>query len=325
VAITEAQPATATPARRLGSVRRTTTHESLRPDGLLGPVSVLAQGRDLRTAPDGAASIVGAARIELQLSPHRYAISSISAEPSHPGLAALTGVRVAGGFRQAVADALPGERTSRSVRFQLLDDLPTALLVSGYTMQVAGVTGRVPKEFTLQRADLCSGWAIDATMLSAVRRDEDLPTPHGPAAPPLRSPDDPDGWHEFGLLPPHGMRRHRRIDVWLEDGAAIAEGFFRDSHMSADRVETVLHEYTVHAAFDLETGRFRTGAADVGALPWPECPAAVASAARLAGAPAEGLRGWVRETFTGTSTCTHLNDTLRSLEDIAYLAGLVSD
>lgn len=95
--------------------------------------------------------------------------------------------------------------------------------------------------------------------------------------------------------------------------------------MSGDETETVLHEYTVHAAFDPGTGRFVSGAADVGALPWPECPAAVASAARLAGAPAEGLRGWVRDTFVGTTTCTHLNDTLRSLEDVAYLAGLVSE
>jgi len=192
VATADARPAAATPACRPGSVRRTTTHDSLRPGGLPGPVDVLARGRDLRTSPDGGTDTVEAACVELQVSPREYAVASIRAQPSHPGLAALTGVRVAGGFRQAVADALPGERASRSVRFQLLDDLPTALLVSGY------------------------------------------------------------------------------------------------------------------------------------AVPWPECPAAVASAARLAGAPAEGLRGWVRDMFVGTTTCTHLNDTLRSLEDVAYLAGLVS-
>ena len=60
--IADAQPASATPARRPGSVRRTTTHDSLRPDGLRGPVSVLAQGRDLRTRPDGATDIVAVAR-----------------------------------------------------------------------------------------------------------------------------------------------------------------------------------------------------------------------------------------------------------------------
>jgi hypothetical protein len=319
------RPATATPARRLGSVRRTTTHDSLRPDGLRGPVSVLARGRDLRTSPVGETDVVEAARVELRVSPREYSVASISAEPSHPGLAALTGVRVASGFRQAVDVALPGERTSRSVRFQLLDDLPTALLVSGYAVQAGALIGPTAMASTLERADLCSGWAVGATMMSAIRREAIMPTPRGPAAPFLRSAQDEDGWHEFGSLPPHGMRRHRRLDVWRQDGVAIAEGFFRDSHMNGGRVETVLHEYTVHAVFDPGTGRFLSCTADVGALPWPECPAAAASAARLAGAPADGLRGWVRGTFVGTTTCTHLNDTLRSLEDVGYLAGLVSE
>jgi hypothetical protein len=323
VATADARPATVTPARRPGSVRRTTTHDSVRPDGLLGPVSVLARGRDLRTSPDGNPDTLEESRVELQVSPRGYEVTAISAQPSHPGLAALAGVRVAGGFRQAVARALPGERTARSVRFQLLDDLPTALLVSGYAVQVAGLNRRPPREFTLQRADLCAGWAADATMMSFIRRDEDLPAPHGPLAPSLRSAHDGDGWHEFGPLPPHSMRRHRRLDVWLDDGAVAAEGFFRDSHMSGEGVETVLHEYTVHAAFDPGTGRFLSATADAGPLPWPECPAARASAGRLSGVPAEGLRGWVRDTFTGTGTCTHLNDTLRSLEDVPYLAGLV--
>jgi hypothetical protein len=142
-------------------------------------------------------------------------------------------------------------------------------------------------------------------------------------APPVQSGSDPAGWHAFDPLPPHGMRRHRRLDVWLEGESAMVECFFRDSHMSGDRVETVVHEYTVRAAFDLVSRRFISSAADIGALPWPECPAAAASAARLAGAPAEGLRGWVRDTFTGPTTCTHLNDTLRSLEDVTALIELV--
>ena len=34
----------------------------------------------------------------------------------------------------------------------------------------------------------------------------------------------------------------------------------------------------------------------------------------------EKLRGFVRQGLTGTSTCTHLNDLLRSLADVAPLA-----
>jgi hypothetical protein len=54
-------------------------------------------------------------------------------------------------------------------------------------------------------------------------------------------------------------------------------------------------------------------------LPWFECPQAAASAARLTGRPLAGLRPAVRAEFLGPTTCTHLNDTLRALEDVAAL------
>jgi Protein of unknown function (DUF2889) len=54
-------------------------------------------------------------------------------------------------------------------------------------------------------------------------------------------------------------------------------------------------------------------------LPWRECPQAAASAQRLAGMSVVGLRRQVREELTGPTTCTHLNDTLRGLEDVEHL------
>ncbi|AXI76179.1 DUF2889 domain-containing protein [Peterkaempfera bronchialis] len=38
-----------------------------------------------------------------------------------------------------------------------------------------------------------------------------------------------------------------------------------------------------------------------------------------------GLRAEVRAHFTGTSTCTHLNDTPRALEDVPHLWGPAAD
>ncbi len=70
---------------------------------------------------------------------------------------------------------------------------------------------------------------------------------------------------------------------------------------------------------DPATGTVLTCTATPRVLPWVECPAAAASAARLAGLSVAGLRDHVRTTLIGTSTCTHLNDTLRSLEDVAAL------
>ena len=46
---------------------------------------------------------------------------------------------------------------------------------------------------------------------------------------------------------------------------------------------------------------------------------------RLIGRPVSDLRPRVRAELTGTTTCTHLNDTLRSLEDVAALAAIASE
>jgi hypothetical protein len=94
---------------------------------------------------------------------------------------------------------------------------------------------------------------------------------------------------------------------------------FRDSHADEDVVETVVHEYTVTGTVDGGAGRIAEVAARAHVLPWMECPGAVASADRVAGMPLTDLRPWVRRELTGVSTCTHLNDTLRSLADVAAL------
>src|SRR5262249_32986716 len=60
-------PASATPARRPGSVRRTTTHDSSRLEGLLGPITVAARGRDLYTPHYGAPRVVGEAQLDVHV------------------------------------------------------------------------------------------------------------------------------------------------------------------------------------------------------------------------------------------------------------------
>jgi hypothetical protein len=291
----------------------------------MGPVEVVAAGRDLRTGADGESSVLGTARLDLGVEylPNRT-VTRITGDPSHPGLGKLVGVPASAGFRQKVDEAMPGERVSRSVRFQLLDDLPTALLVSGYALQ-AGGTRIARKGPMLQHPDMCAGWVSGGTMLSGITEEGRVPPHRGPVAPVLEAGDDPLGWHQMDALPAHGMRRRRRLDVWFEDGVGQVECFFRDSHVDQEGVESIVHEYTVHATVDPSTSRFASCDADVGALPWPECPNAVASAGRLGGAPVEGLRRWVRDTFVGITTSTHLNDTLRSLEDVGALLSAVSD
>ena len=75
---------------------------------------------------------------------------------------------------------------------------------------------------------------------------------------------------------------------------------------------------------DTDAGRIVDIEAVADVLPWVECPNAVASAGRLRDQPLAGLRPWVRQTFTGTTTCTHLNDTLRTLGDLPRLAATLT-
>jgi hypothetical protein len=171
----------------------------------------------------------------------------------------------------------------------------------------------------LQHADLCAGWVTGGTIMRDVELGERPPVVTGPEAPTVSTADDPLAWHELGPLPSHGMRRWRRLDVWAEEDEIGFETFFRDTHADASGFETVVHEYTVTGAVDPATLRFTRCHAEVGALPWVECPAAAASAEDLVGTPLGDLRRRVRDTFVGPRTCTHLNDVLRSLQDVPAL------
>jgi hypothetical protein len=79
----------------------------------------------------------------------------------------------------------------------------------------------------------------------------------------------------------------------------------------------VLHEYLVEGWLD--EGLVGGAQAEARVLPWVECPAAIASAERLAGRSVSRLRPEVRAEFVGASTCTHLNDMFRFLSDLIPL------
>jgi hypothetical protein len=347
-------PAVRTPLRRPRSVRRTTTHDSLRPDGPSGPVTLTARGRDLCTAADGTATVLATARIDAVASSPGNVLQALATDPAEHRLRALVGRRASSGFRHAVDELLPGEAGLGTIRYQLLDDMPTALLVSGYAVLASwhaadagrpqqrgvpsghavppgGPGGGLPAE-ALRQVDMCAGWVGDGVMVTGMAAGVP-PYFEGPVVAGIVGPEggDADGWHAHGRLPPGGMRRRRRIDVWLDtdsDGTPVArvESFFRDSYSPWDggvpAAERVIHEYSVRAVVATETESFLSCAADYGALPWPECPAATASAGRLAGMPVAGLRRRVREEFLGVGTCTHLNDTLRALADVGALIAI---
>ena len=165
--------------------------------------------------------------------------------------------------------------------------------------------------------DVCAGWRTGGTIMLELARSGRTPTVVGPVVPALPASTDPSAWHGLPALTPHGMRRARRTDVWLEDDAVHVESFFRDSHRAGEDPERAVHEYTVRATYDPREEIFTAVAATVGALPWQECPAALGSAAAIIGLRPDQLRA-LADT-RGIGTCTHLTDQLRSLAAVPVL------
>lgn len=308
------------PARVPGSIRRTSTIDSLRPDGVAGEVIVRGAARDLVTFDDGSCAEVGMANVGSRIDYlGGYRVLELTSDPALSDPSLFVGRAASAGFRSVVASALPGERERATLLHLLLDDLPGAVLVSGYV----GVRARMPVKregnFALQILDLCAGFTRDGTILTETDHTGMPPAAVGPVAPSLDRSDDPDAWHPIEALAQHGVRRLRRLDVVPGEMVTIS-AYFRDSHMSDEGDETVIHEYSLDAELDPVSRCFTSSAARAQVLPWQECIDAETSARRLVGRSADGLRGEVRQSFVGPSTCTHLNDTLRSLEDVPVLA-----
>jgi hypothetical protein len=279
-------------------------------------VAVDARGRDLFTGSDGTATVLAQARVELTAAYLDPSILSVVSDPPVPGLEVLVGTSPLGGFRRTVGELMPADRRSHSVRFRLFSDLPAAYLRSGRALRVAGVP--LPKSgMGGPPVDICAGWVAGGTAIRGLT--EFGPPLHiGPQASAVGPEDDPVAWHEVAPLAVQASRRRRRLDLWEADGTTFVECHFRDSHMGPDGRETVVHEYAVHAGIDPDR-RIVWCRADPGPLPFPECPGAVASAGRLAGVRIDDVARQVQEAFSGPSTCTHLNDTLRAMGDVAAL------
>jgi hypothetical protein len=306
------------PPRAPGSVRRTTSVDQRR-GGPGEPQSVVARGRDLRTDADGTTEVVDEVELRLEVD-GEGTVTAVETDPPEPRLAGLVGDSESKGLRQRVDALVADHREAGTVLHQLLDDLPMASLISLYGSSREVHDFALPADRAEKMTDLCSGWRAGGTMLHTLEETGIFPIPVGPSAPPLVDPDDPSGWHDLPPMAPRSIRRCRRLDLVAGDPLPL-EVHFRDSHLGADDdLEDVLHEYVVTATVEPGTLVVLSAEAAVRVLPWPECPGAVASAGRVVGEPVAGLRPKVALRFTGTTTCTHLNDVLRSMAGVTGMA-----
>jgi hypothetical protein len=319
------EPTRDTPARRPRSVRRTSSIDMTRSDGSFDPVYLRGAARDLWTAADGSAHELRHVGLTATAEMVARVIRNIETDPPIEGIARLVGAPAMGGFRTAADAVAPELRERRDLLYTLIDDIPVATLISGHALSASGALGKLSGGGYRPLTDQCAGFAADGPIV-ALYDSGDMPVVMGPIAPRLESQQDPEAWHQLDDLPLHGMRRRRRLDVSASTGSQIlVDAMFRDTYVRTDAQETIVHEYTLTAAVDTETSVIADSRAVAQVLPWQECPNAMESAARITGMTLQELHFRVRNELTGTSTCTHLNDLLRSVADAIALIPILQE
>ncbi len=165
-------PAPAPPARRPGSVRRTSTVLMSWPDGLGTDLHLKGRARDLLTPVEGVPSVVSAADLAAVTGRERD-ILRIEADPAPAGLQRLVGSRGGGNLRKAIESELPEEASIGTPLHLLLDDLAGSTLISGFVfVRWLDHLPEMRERFTKappsrQMVDICSGFQSGS---SALRR-----------------------------------------------------------------------------------------------------------------------------------------------------------
>jgi len=327
------RPLPGTPRQAPGSVRRTTTTDTIRPEGSMGPATAVElRARDRRVGTDGAVEVESTVALRLALDPVSGEITAIDGDPGDvAGLDGLVGASVRGGFGRVVAGVLGEELAVRTLRASVLEDLSGAVLVSGYAPLRAGairVSAGGGASMGEHQGDICVGWAAGGEMHSVLVEQDHVAVPLGPVAPALEGQDpDAGGWHLDPALVEGTVRRRRRLDVGpalagsAGDGALVTESHLRDSYRAPDGhvvEEMVLHEYLVRTVVGADR-RFTAIEVDPRTLPWRECVGGAPSAQALVGASLAEVAARARTELVGPTTCTHLTSTLRALADVAAL------
>jgi hypothetical protein len=284
---------------------------------------MVGRARDIVTPRSGGAPITCAEdEFAASLRPDRI-IAAIEAHPVRPALSQLVGERGGGGLRKILEKVAPEERRNATPLYLILDDISGASLVAGWAWSQWDPNWltharEIMQGFDLEKAfrsreGVCIGFAPGSSAFEP-GKDRSGGTP----APDLRHPDDPEGWHAFTVQDSVGLRRARRIDVWLNE-VVVIDSAFQDSASTPQGGRAVVHEYRLRVTADLESQRVLSIEAEPRVLPHMECPSATANLSRLLDSPLSGLREKVLAELRGTAGCTHLNDALRALAEVPAL------
>jgi len=316
-------PGVATPPRRAGSMRRTSTIDMWWPDGWGTAMRIRGRARDLLTPLDGSSPRVVAEDVVDAVAAADRTIEAIRSHPERPQLPALVGARGGAKLRAALATVVPDERRRGTPLYLLLDDLAGATLVGGFAF--TQWPEQWPAHWQRQRERAFRGRRMEGVCIG-FRPGSTALTPAGEARPvdntrpvaPLADPVDPLGWHAFLDVGGVTMRRARRVDAWL-DGDIHVDAMFQDSASVPGGGRVAVHEYEVHLRATPGTFEVLALEAFPRVLPFDECPAAVTRIGQLVGLPLGELREEVVARLKTTEGCTHLNDELRALAEVPAL------
>jgi hypothetical protein len=294
---------------------------------MTGNMHLVGRARDVVTPHAGGAPIVCAEDgFDARVKPDRT-IESIRSQPPRIDLSCLVGVRGGGKLRGALEQLIPQERRHSTPLYLILDDISGASLVAGWAWSQwdpnwlnarrSGVPTEELARLIQERVGVCTGFAPGSSSLDPSRLNST--TTSGTPTTDLRHPDDGQGWHVFTSQNTVGMRRARRVDVWMEGAVVMIDSAFQDSASTPNGTRAALHEYQLHATADPQSMRLLSLDAVPHVLPFSECPGAVANISRLVGGEISGLRQAVLDELPGTLGCTHLNDALRALAEVPAL------
>jgi hypothetical protein len=327
--IAPAHPFGPSPVRRGRSVRRTSSIDTTWPEGIGTPMLMHGLARDIYTEETGGPiAVLGEDDVRILASPQRE-ILEIAADRRNDDVQALIGHKGGGYLRGVLADRMPDELAAGSPLNLLLDDFSGASLVAGWAWSrwtdewMNRIRGQSPKPGDRRRTmeGICSGFQPGASSLHD-DGTEDAVAQSSAVVVPLPRADDPQGWH---ALDPQkdgvGMRRARRIDVWIDGDAVYMDVGFQDSatNPQGGPNRIAIHEYHVQATADLETFTVQSVTSDPRVLPYRECPGASPNVSLMVGTRLNDLRLSVPRLLAGTVGCTHLNDVLRSISDVPQL------
>jgi len=136
-----------------------------------------------------------------------------------------------------------------------------------------------------------------------------------------RNVKDPMAWHEFEHCAGPSTSRIRYTDVWVADGDIAVQAGFQDSCAtpSADDARGIYHEYALTARVSDPDFVLQDITIAPGSLPFPTCPQSRDNIGVLKGRPIADFGKTVSAELGGTAGCTHLNETLKSLQDVPAL------